>query len=676
MKSVCIFGGTTEGRKLAETLAMAEVPVMVCVATEYGEEVMKPSCYVTVHQGRMDKAQMLEFLKKEEWYGVVDATHPFATLVSEQIRECLKQLHIPYIRLQRNTESAGGNYTYYKDIESCVEALRETSGAVLLTTGSKELAAYAKDPLLQNRLYARVLPSVESISLCQQAGLTGKQILAMQGPFSEEMNLAIIHQYHIEHLVTKESGHTGGVDEKLLAAKKANICVHMIGNPEKEKGMSMQEVLSALQEITGKRLCEKKKWKVSLVGIGMGDKSFLTIAGREAIEQADYLFGAPRLLEGFETGKETYPYYLAKDILPVIHDIMERKQDCKIAVLFSGDTGFYSGCSKLFEILKPDENMDVEIIPGISTVAALSAKIGMNWQNARLMSIHGRESGTWEGELLGALREEKKVFLLLSGKEQLRQVGELCQMYVPMAQIYVGRQLSYEEEAIEKMTPQACIVYEKEGLLACMICQEKVEKRALTPQIPDDEFIRGKVPMTKQDIRVLSICKLGLHRDSIVYDIGSGTGSIAVESGLLCTKGRVYAIEQKEEAVELIKQNVRKAGALSVKVISGLAPECMEELEPPTHAFIGGSKGNLFEILETLYKKNPSMRVVMNAVSIETIAQLSQIPKRFCVSGFELSQLQASHGKKLGDYHLMQAENPVMICAFCFVPQDEREKNL
>lgn len=668
MMSVCIFGGTTEGRELAETLAKAQIPVIVSVATEYGEEVMEPSPYITVYQGRLDKQQMKAFLEKEEWYAVVDATHPFATQVSEQIKECLHERQIPYLRLQRNTENKENTYTYYEDTKSCIEALRETTGAILLTTGSKEVSVYTGEPLLKKRLFVRVLPSIESIGLCQQAGLTGKQIIAMQGPFSEEMNLAMMKQYHIAHLVTKESGHTGGVDEKLLAAKKAGICVHMIGNPEKEKGMSFEELLAVLQEKTGKALYANKKLQISLVGLGMGQEAFLTIAGQEAIEEADYLFGASRLLEGLQAKKEKYPYYLAKDIQPVLEKLVKKKERCKIAILFSGDTGFYSGCSNLYQALKLENDMDVRIIPGISTVSALSAKLGITWQDAKLMSIHGSEEAVWKSKVLGALRQEKKLFLLLSGKEQLRQLGSLCESYAPTAQIYVGRQLSYKEETIERLTPQECSEYEKDGLLACMICQEIMEKRILTPGRKDETFLRGKVPMTKEEVRAVSICKLGIHKESVIYDIGSGTGSIAVELSLLSPESRIYAIEQKDEAVDLIKSNVEKFGALSVKVIHGMAPACMEELEPATHAFIGGSKGNLFAILEGLYEKNNTMRVVINAISLETIAELSQIPKRFPVSQFEVTQLQVSHGKALGAYHLMQAENPVMICSFTFVP--------
>lgn len=196
-EKVLIYAGTTEGRLLAQELSRAHIACDVHVATEYGQMVMPELAGVKVCVGRLDVEEMRALLKKNgqnNYAAVVDATHPFATEVSANIRESTKGSGIPYLRLQRRMDDGicsipenegmkerAGTVHVFADYESCVQALTDTSGNILLTTGSKELAVFAP---LKERLFVRVLPGLESIGLCEKAGIRGKQILAMQGPFS------------------------------------------------------------------------------------------------------------------------------------------------------------------------------------------------------------------------------------------------------------------------------------------------------------------------------------------------------------------------------------------------------------------------------------------------------------------------------------------------------------
>lgn len=189
-------------------------------------------------------------------------------------------------------------------------------------------------------------------------------------------------------------------------------------------------------------------------------------------------------------------------------------------------------------------------------------------------------------------------------------------------------------------------------------------KKRLFPILNDDEFIRDKVPMTKASVRHLSILKLGLCEGDVVYDIGSGTGSIACETALQSDSLKVYAIEMKSEACELISQNAEKFMLNNIKVIEGKAPEAFEGLEAPDCAFIGGSSGDLKEILDALNSMKHGMRVVINAVSLETMAEIQSVIKEFEISGLEIEQISVSRSRELGNYHLMTAENPVMIASF------------
>ena len=216
MNEVLIFAGTTEGRKLSECLAASGIYHIICVATEYGEIVLKANPFMTVHRGRMDEEQIKEFIQNGKFKAVVDATHPYADIVTENIKMAMEGMKIPYLRLKREMDlvQKEDNVFYFESNEACAKALEEIKGNILLTTGSKELVKYCVSENIRSRLFVRVLPGLESLSLCIEQGIKGKQIIAMQGPFTTEMNEAMIRQYGISCLVTKQSGASGGYFEK------------------------------------------------------------------------------------------------------------------------------------------------------------------------------------------------------------------------------------------------------------------------------------------------------------------------------------------------------------------------------------------------------------------------------------------------------------------------------
>ncbi len=189
-------------------------------------------------------------------------------------------------------------------------------------------------------------------------------------------------------------------------------------------------------------------------------------------------------------------------------------------------------------------------------------------------------------------------------------------------------------------------------------------EKTCTPGIPDSAFIRGDVPMTKEEIRVLSVCKLHLDANSVVYDIGSGTGSVAVEIARLSPNIAVYAVEVADEGISLINQNAANFGCKNIHVVQSLAPAGLEDLPAPTHAFIGGTKGNLKEILAALRVKNPKIRIVGTAVTLETVAEMQNALKNLSVSDVDIVQVSVSRAEKVGSYHILKANNSVFIYSF------------
>lgn len=369
MKQILIFGGTTEGRILANTLSKAKIICTVCVATEYGEEMLKKNDYINIHCGRMNEKEMIEFLKKEDYFIVIDATHPYALEVSKNIKSASKTANILYIRLKRKNENIQKQsfIHIFNNNQECVEYLEKTKGNILLTTGSKEIPVYTNNNLLKERIVARVLPVNSSIDICHENGIDRKHIIAMQGPFSVRMNESFIKEYNIKYMVTKECGRTGGFEEKIEAVKNSLIEMCVIKNPEKEEGLSFEEVYSFLKKEYGISIRNNEDMitnnqKITLIGIGMGNSLTITKEVECAINNAEVIFGAKRILECIQKMKhrencDFIPYYQAKDIVPFV---LENKSIKKIVVAFSGDTGFFSGSTQFVKFVKENFNIYFE----------------------------------------------------------------------------------------------------------------------------------------------------------------------------------------------------------------------------------------------------------------------------------------------------------------------------
>ncbi|MBQ3600829.1 MAG: precorrin-6A reductase [Lachnospiraceae bacterium] len=673
MKEILIFAGTTEGRELSEYLAMAGIAHTLCVATEYGEIVLKEHPLVKVHKGRMNQEEIEVYIEAGNFGAVVDATHPYAEMVTQNIKNAIQDIDIPCLRLKResNVTSSYEIIHYFKDSVSCAKALEKIDGNILLTTGSKELSVFAKFIDRKERLYVRVLPGIESLQLCMDCGIVGKQILALQGPFTTQMNEAMLRQYQIKCLVTKASGNAGGYQEKLDAAQNLGIPVFVIGCPAEQESYTFEEVCEQLKMICGQGIKRKVEFQITLAGVGMGNSWCLTKEVEKAIAEADILLGASRMIAVYQPKIEKKPYYTAEQIIPYLEKMPKvtgGRDDKKVVILFSGDTGFYSGCQKLYDALLRAVNEGrlqarVTVMPGISSVAYLAACMGENYQDAAICSMHGKELSN----LAKKIRMGKKIFLLMSGLKDIHKLGKLLlDAGLIECTVVVGYQLSYPEQRIMELNPEECMKLQEDGLYTCCIKNPKPERKMLTHGKANGEFIRDKVPMTKEEVREVSICKLKLYEGAVIYDIGSGTGSIAVEIAGLSDEIKVFAVEHKAEAVSLIASNKEKFQLDNIEIVSTKAPEGLKELPTPTHAFIGGSGGRMKEILSALYQKNSQMRVVINAISMETICEIKEALSTFSIQNEDVVQMQVSRAKHVGAYHLMQAENPVWICAFDF----------
>ena len=650
MDKLCIFAGTSEGRRLAEALAGRGVPLTVCVATEYGEVSLGELPDTAVLAGPMPRDQIEDLLRKEKFAAVVDATHPYAQHITESIREAAWNAGTEYIRLLRESRAADSDGVFVENAEEAVAFLKKTEGNILLTTGSKTLPVYCEHESLRERIYARVLPLPESLRICSECGLTADRILAMQGPFSEELNAALLRQTKAAWLVTKDSGAPGGYEEKIAAAKKAGAKALIIGRPNEEFGYSLEEVLAMLE----KRLeLDPPAKRIVLVGTGMGGTGTLTEEARRAIADADVLLGAGRMLEGAKQAhSRVFEAIAAKDIVRIIR----QEKGPVFAVLFSGDTGFYSGAKALREeLVQQGVYALVETLPGIGSLSYFCAKLDRPWQDVKAISLHGRDM-----DLVRCVRENPAVFTLLGGKTGAEDALKRLQgSGLKSLLVHVGERLGYPEERILTGSPEDLLQETIDPLSVMLVENPNWKSVPVTQGIPDEAFERTDVPMTKQEVRSVTLSKLQLGKGSTVWDIGSGSGSVTVECALQASEGWVYAIEKEADAVALTRTNLERFGIRNATVVEGSAPKALADLPAPTHAFIGGSSGNLKEIIDVLRRKNPHVRIVANAVTMETAAELSELAADFAES--DICCLNVSRGRKAGRYHLMTAQNPVTI---------------
>lgn len=667
--TIVIFGGTSEGRLLSEALAGGSLKLHICVATDYGASLLPKAGNLQIHTGRMEEREMEAFLAKTAPAYCLDATHPYASQVTANICKACEKRGVPYIRVYRQEEK-GGDYQSVQSIEQAAEFLKHTEGNILITTGSKELEKYTLIPSYETRCFVRVLPAASVLEKCRELGFSGKNIIAMQGPFGEELNYALLKQTNSAFLVTKNSGREGGYQEKCEAALRAGAALLVVerpGEPAPSKAMSLSEAAAFLQSMEKEKKAPGRF--LSLVGMGPGNPSLLTGEALAALEKSDVWIGAGRMLDiaaaalSREKGKPVFSCYEKEKILRFLR---EHREYQRAAVLYSGDPGFYSGAKGTAALFS---EFETEEISGISSPLYFLNKLGVPWEDVRLVSCHGQQT-----DLLSLIREQKKVCALLGKRTQIGEISKkLIEAHMEHIKITVGERLSYPEERILSGSPEDMEGREFDTLSVALFENPSPLAKRVWAGIGDEAFLRGGAPMTKEEIRTLSLSKLRLREDSILYDVGAGTGSVSVEAALLCQRGQVYAIEKKPEAAALIGENRARFQAENLTVIQGEAPECLRDLPAPTHVFIGGSGGKLEAIVEAVREKNPGARFVANGVTLETMTALWGLKERYPeYEELEAVQVNVARSRLLGSYHFLKGENPVMIVSFGKGGQDER----
>lgn len=382
-----------------------------------------------------------------------------------------------------------------------------------------------------------------------------------------------------------------------------------------------------------------------IIGAGPGAPGLLTGEARRALDEADAVFATVRLAA-----------LDAKAIVCPFGELAGRAMQAEgdtVAVLVSGDVGFFSAAARLREQFAP--HGEVRLVCGLSSLQYFCAKVGVPYDDVCVRSLHGRM-----GSILGAVSYHKKVFVLTGGAQNAQTVCRaLADAGLGGLPIHLGENLGMETERIahgtaSELEEQSC------GDLAVLLVEHPDAVDVCQP-LRDSMFMRAKVPMTKEEVRWTVCGRLAVQPRDTVWDVGAGTGAMTLELARRACDGLVYAVECKPDALSLLEENRRRLGGYNVQVIAGHAPEALEALPAPDCMFVGGSGGGMQRILALAKEKNPAVRVVVTAIALETLEEARRALIDLGFANIEVSQLAASRGKVVGPYTMMTALNPVFI---------------
>lgn len=391
---------------------------------------------------------------------------------------------------------------------------------------------------------------------------------------------------------------------------------------------------------------------VTLIGMGSGRPENLTLQGLAALRQADLILGARRLLAVLPAGctENRAAAYRPDEVA----ELLQTSGAENAVLVYSGDTGFYSGASSMMEKLEA-LGVRARVLPGLSSIQLLAAALGRPWQGWNLVSAHGRTC-----DPVAECMQGRPTFFLTGGSEDPATLcAQLAAEGFGDVQAVVGQCLGTPEEKLFRGSVKELAAGRFNSLSVLLVeAAEVLSRRA--PGLPDEAFERGDVPMTKQEVRAAVLAKLAVRPEDILWDVGAGTGSVSVELALAAPRGRVYAVECRPEGCALIKANREKFRTRNLVLVEGLAPDALSDLPAPDAVFIGGSKGSLAAIVDAALDKNPDARICVSAIALES---LSAAVAALTAKGrtVQVSQIAVSRAKAVGGLHLMMAQNPIYL---------------
>jgi precorrin-6Y C5,15-methyltransferase (decarboxylating) len=403
---------------------------------------------------------------------------------------------------------------------------------------------------------------------------------------------------------------------------------------------------------------------VTVIGVGDDGCKGLSARAMEAVLGAQWLVGGERQLEFFPQFRGER-IVLQDGITQALDRVATIADENNVCILASGDPLFF-GVGSL--VIKKIGAAHVAVIPHPSSVQWAFARAGMKWDDASFLSLHGRP----RTGLVSRLRRLHKVALLTDPANAPPALARhLLEHGQTGWRAWVCENLCGADERVRTFSlPELAALTETDvGPLNVLLLVREDPRWRRPPVIPflPEEAYAKRIPkkglITKREVRLLSLAALELRSDSVVWDVGAASGSVAIEAAMMAPEGRVYAIEIDPESVEICRDNVKSLGVDNVEVIAGRAPDALANLEAPDAVFIGGSKGSMEEIIDVAWERlRPGGRLVVNAITLENINEAYQaLRKRDPVP--EVTLVQIARAEPLARYLRFEALNPIQIFA-------------
>ncbi len=573
---------------------------------------------------------------------VIDAS-PEDSEISKDIKLISKTSRVRYVRMIGSELKPEHSCIYADNAKHAVRIVNRNKGNVLLTTGTSELPVYSDISAMEQRAFIRLMPDEKAISAAVAVGFSRDNIAVDSPPYTLDSVSELIRKFNIKYLITSENAQDILIKEEACLVNNATLVV--VKNAE-EDGLTVEAVWSLITESAVKR-------NITIVGVGPGGSDYLCVGGAKAIEKCELLVGEERAIRSLElTGKEVKVFSSAREAYEQICS----GEATDICVAFNGDITLCDEAKELRELL---EELDVEVrcIQGVSSVSYLASRLNISWDGIKVagssLSVEDMVTAASENRQLFILPEDGRILndffksLVRNGLEKLR--------------ICVGSNLTYDDEKIVSGYPEELIKV-KFPTLSTVYIENNSFGKPLSIGLNDKEFIRGEsVSMLTSEVRACVISKLELKSGSIVYAVGAGTGSVAVEVGFQLDHGIVYALEQRPSSLNILYSNIHKFNLHNVKVIEGDAKDTMLALPAPDAVYIGGTGGSLKRIIKELMEKGKPMRIVATAHTLENVFDLMRVFKDFSLEGLQICQVSVTKGKILEDSTQLKNNDPVFI---------------
>jgi len=392
-----------------------------------------------------------------------------------------------------------------------------------------------------------------------------------------------------------------------------------------------------------------------IIGGGSGNQDYILPAALNAAREAGCVIASARFSRLINAEK-TVPFKNIPELLERLPQMLEKES---VAAVVSGDPLMYS----FFRTVKERyPEIEARVIPGIGSLQLLGCAFGVTMEDAKIISIHGREYT--DGKIALAVSENSTVFFLCSGTAGPAQIAAALKKYgLEHCEICVGASLSYEDERLMRGFADDFTDTENPDLCTAVVLNSRPEKYSYSALLPDSAFLRNETPMTKEEIRAVVISRLQLKPDSIVWDTGAGTGSISVECARMCRYGQVYSVEYRESALDILEKNRSYFNLENMHIVPGRAETVLGKLPEPDAVFIGGSGKSLSDIINIIRNCSRKVRIVMSAVTIETQSEAFELLKT--MPEFDMIQMTVCGTRKIGAYTVLENNNPVMIYSCC-----------